>query len=925
MTKTPRTKIASAVRSIFARTSAVSASQASGTSGVASQTRSAAEAPSSKTSNPVLGPSEHDAETATDWNLAEIKMRVSEFCEQGRLSRDLIDLICKNGRCAPIEFDCLDYKETVEGSSYDKAKLVKRVVSFYNTFGGYLIFGVQERDTDTNFNVVGMDASNLDVESLKSSIKDLTGVRILLSLLNVDVATPTGEQASVTILHIPKRLEDLPPVHFVKDGPSGQADKKLLFRKGEIYCRDGDECREAIGPRILELNKTRPNPHLKTGGGALVSRFRVDRIANNLPDRNSICPKFIGRDETIASLWRWLTDDLSHVKVLAGEGGLGKSSLAFEFAERLSESKDAPFEQIIWLSAKERQFDAFEDKYGPARERQYRSYEELLIAVCKWLSCTDEELDGATPNELKRMFKKGLTLVSYLIVIDDVDSLPPEEQKQVLELGMIMLSGASRLLLTTRANQSYSLDTVIKVSGFDLEFEYPAYLQSLCTRLGLLTPKKHDIEKIHLASGGNPLYTESIMRLLRAGTNLGEALAAWKNDRGSNVRAAALRREVESLSQEAKRILVTIAMLKEVSNVELCEALGYTAETVESGVTELQALFLVDAPSLASIPRISVPENTRRLVLDPTLKLVTDPVRLEKDIATFREKGSRKPTKDSRVAAAISQAESLWRVGQLEEARSTITEARQRTNDHYDLLCYQATLCMKDTPQKIDEARHLCRLAFHAGCRKLELFFCWFESEWRAEHYIGALEAAESAIATDPPQLFNWQHKQALALAFKSVDQSKSGSVDSAVSVMTEASQVIRRAIASAPRVGMPEWEAEQAQFHDQIWVWAGNAENGLARAQFQVDALESMWKYGDKRITNQKRALSAIESMIKSAERKLSGMTIPQRNLFSVLFEKGHQLFRARQALFANDERHKAIEMQWNAYQVRAAQILDT
>lgn len=865
--------------------------------------------------------SDEPSDTRPEWNIADIKRTISEYAQQGRLSHDLIQTLYHNGLFAPVEFECLDYKQTVGSTPYDKSKLVKRVVSFYNSYGGYLVFGVAETESETRFDLVGFDALALDVESVKASIKEYTGERIQITPMAFRLINAVGSTLEVIFLHVPKRQTSNPPLHFVKNGPIGDQ-KKPVFCKDEIYCRRGDECVEAKGPRILDLNGERQNPHLTTGGAAIAAMVRVNRIPHNLPDRNFICAKFVGREKSVDSLWRWLGDDLSHVKVLAGEGGLGKSSIAFEFAERVSETRGAPFDQVVWLTAKERQFNAFDDKYIRVPERHYTNYEELLYALCERLPFTQEELNGATLVELRRMLKRGLAQVPSLIIIDDVDSLAPEEQRQVLELGMILGNNVSRLILTTRFNQSYSSDTVIKIAGFSLEDEFPAYLESLRERLEFPALKPGEIEKIHQTSGGSPLFTESLLRLLRW-NSVAEAIVGWKGGRGTAVRAAALQREIQLLTSEGQRILFAIAMLGEASKVELCEVLGYTSEVVELGLNALQSLFLVAAPALADIPRFRVPDNTRRLVLDPTTHLVTDRVRLQKDIEDFRRKDDRTPTRDARIASAISQAESLFRIGDAAAANATINEALRKTKEHHDLLCYKANILLKQEPAQVNEARFLARRSYQKGCRKLEVFQAWFEAEWLAQHYIGALEAAEAALLHKSPSIQEWLIRKSAALASKATDQSKAGSVGAAIGTMFEASEVLRSAIAKSRRDDSADWESRQAELHDQIWHWAGLEDRGLGRTDIQIESLEKMWRFGDTRITNLRRMLSALEGMAISQERRTGKITLSQKNLVATLLSRGQALFDLRRQRFSSDSRHEAIGNYWEAIQNRSHEAL--
>ncbi|MFM0367376.1 RNA-binding domain-containing protein [Paraburkholderia sediminicola] len=859
---------------------------------------------------------EDTASASADWSIDSIKRTISEFARQGRLSNDVLNAICRDGTCAPIEFELLDYKEAFDTSLYGKGKLILRVVSFYNSFGGYLVFGVRETESEIRFDVVGIDPTALDIEGLKASVKEYTGERVQVTAMPIDAIKSDGTGTTLLLLHIPQRPSGIPPLHFLRDGP-GNEKKKPLFLKDSVYCRRADECVEAKGPRILELNGDRRNPYLQLDLPPLMGLFRVNRIPHNLPDRNFICPRFIGRDGTVNALWRWLGDDLSHVKVLAGEGGLGKSSIAYEFAERVSETPDVPFVQVMWLTAKERQFKAFDDQYVKMPERHYTSYAELLVAICGRLPFTTAELDGATSVELRRMVKQGLSSTTSLVVIDDVDSLSGEEQRQVLELGMMLGGSSSRLLLTTRFNQSFSNDNVIKLSGFTLTDEFPLYLEALRDRLEFPKLTSQEIEKIHQTSDGSPLFSESLLRLLRW-YSVNEAIAQWKGERGASVRAAALKREIELLSPEAQRILLTVALLGEASTVELCEVLGYPSELIEGGLAELQSLFLVAAPALASVARFRVPDNTRRLVVDPTTTLVTDRGRLERDIAAFRKKDERTPTRDSRVAAAISQAAALVRIGDMALALATVKDARKRTQDHFDLLSYQAALHLKEAPPQIEHARTLARKAFTAGCRKPEVFECWFEAEWTAENYIGALEAAEAALANKSPGSQDWAVRKSAALASKASGQAKAGSLNGAISTMCEASEALRVAITQYRGDDAADLENRQADMHDQIWLWTGINEEGLGRTAAQLDTLEMLSRLGDVRITNARRVLSAIEAMAVTIDRKLHHVSSAQKDLCGRLILRAEELLTARRRKLPNDKRFRAIELSWEALRNR-------
>ena len=185
-----------------------------------------------------------------DWNVNEVKKQVATYVDQGKLSPDLADILVRNGTCAPIEFDLLDYKEDIEVDTYNLAKLVLRIVSFYNSLGGYIVFGVAETNPETKFDVVGFEHSKLNIETIKALIKEFTGVRIQIASTSISTKKEDGKFVDIVFLHIPKRPKTERPLQFLKNGP-GDNKNKLLFQKEEVYCRRGDECSQAKGNYIL--------------------------------------------------------------------------------------------------------------------------------------------------------------------------------------------------------------------------------------------------------------------------------------------------------------------------------------------------------------------------------------------------------------------------------------------------------------------------------------------------------------------------------------------------------------------------------------------------------------------------------------------------------------------------------------------------
>lgn len=838
-------------------------------------------------------------------DVMETKRQIALLHDRGAVSQEVVDVVIANGFGAPVESEIFDYKETLDGTPLATGKLIRHIVSFYNSYGGYLLFGIKETVSETQFEVVGVPDNLLDLESLKSKTREYVGERIQINGLAVPSRTAAGTPCHLFLLFIPKRPENgRPPAHFLKDGPS------QIFRKDDVYYRVGDECIEAKGPKLFALSLHRPNPYLSAQATWSFDQFLTKRIENNLPDRNFICPRFVGREVYLDSLWRWLGDDLSRVKMLAGEGGLGKSSIAYEFAERVSQIQNVPFEQVIWLTAKRRQFVGQKDDFVPVPETHYSTYEELVRAILHHLPILidQETLDALSIDDLKREVRDGLSAYPSFLVIDDIDSLEAEQQRQVVEFGFVLGSANTKLLLTTRHNLAYSHDLAIQINGFD-EPEFSEYLSSLRER-NILQRELNagDRSKLHGITDGSPLYTESICRLLRF-QSFNEAIKGWGKDAGTRARSAALDREVSLLSPESRRVLLGAALLSEASIPEIAEVTEYPQESVLLCIQELSSLFLLAGETLADQPRFSVPDNAVRLVTERAVDLVTDHKRLADRVRKIRLGTQTGKEKDQRVGLAISQAQALLRLGDVTGALKTVDDSRKRIKGNSDLLGFRAEVLMRLSPPKFDDARRAAREAFQNNCRRPATFFTWFEAEWAAENFIGAAEAARAAIDSSVSGTADWWVKLAAALASIAEEKNTGADLDKRVDAYFEASDAMSHAKKLVRGTEIREWERIQYDLHDRIWsLLAAKLEN-LDNIDIAVQAIERMWAMGDFRysIANRAAAIGLAISAILQAPttRKSSGLV----SAADLRFKRCKRLLEMRKAKYPDDTRNSLLD----------------
>jgi hypothetical protein len=281
---------------------------------------------------------------------------------------------------------------------------------------------------------------------------------------------------------------------------------------------------------------------------------RESILDHNLPDRNLICSQFFGRDAIIERLWLWLSDEFSHTRVLAGDGGKGKTSIAYEFSQEVCRTKPYDLQRVFWVTAKSKQFAGLRNEYVETPETNFHDLQSLLHSLCLGYAILEQEIENVSVGLLKKRLQKAVKVFPSLIVIDDVDSVPElDEQKKILEMAQQVSAGTpSRFLLTTKMNLTSSSDVCITVPGLNKN-EYKSYLNYLSGTIKGPRISTQDAELLWKTTEGSPLFTESVLRLCKLGMPLSTAIKEWKGKLGEEVRMAALHREVSKLSPESRR------------------------------------------------------------------------------------------------------------------------------------------------------------------------------------------------------------------------------------------------------------------------------------------------------------------------------------------------------------------------------------
>jgi tetratricopeptide (TPR) repeat protein len=380
-------------------------------------------------------------------------------------------------------------------------------------------------------------------------------------------------------------------------------------------------------------------------------------LPKSLPPRQEVVGQFIGRERELRTLYSWL-DSSIQLWVLEGDGGKGKSSLAFVFCETL-ETSGNDLDRVIWLSAKTKKF----------QEGQVRGLQPDFIDLASAFKAVMSaygfgDVSTGSREELETVTIELLQAWPALIVLDDIDSLDKQNEDVAYWFTntMARLAPKCKLILTTR-RELYGLGAyTTKVQGLNFD-ETKRFLRNASDR-AYNDPDKlgsGSLPKlIHSATEGSPLYLEDIVRLiLILGKSPQDVVSEWKSVR-HDVREYALRREFELLSATSKEVLLAAALAGEpISSAEILSTLGGSADDLEAAIAELQKFFLISPPEIAVLtPTFEINRNLGILVKyvmksDPSLKRIATALKQVRNTTGRPHRVSKEAQRAIREAVAL--------------------------------------------------------------------------------------------------------------------------------------------------------------------------------------------------------------------------------------------------------------------------------
>ena len=514
--------------------------------------------------------------------------------------------------------------------------------------------------------------------------------------------------------------------------------------------------------------------------------------ARTLPSRETIVPKFIGMQAELDELDTWFKDPYSSAWLIAGDGGKGKTAIAYEFTVSILEKPPPELKIVIWLSAKAKRFAS--GKSVDVEDRDFTDLDSAIDGVLRAYSEMDgvlqaygeRELEGKDISNKEEECRYYLSEFPALIIFDDVDSLEDRDLKDIMEYFVHRNRGSrAKILLTSRRLGSSATDPLARphtqVKGFEQSSQEGRDFVNSCIRMYRLEEAQFPLEiqnEILQDCEGSPLFIQDLLRMCKVGISARMALATWKGRGGAEARKYALGRELENLDEKgaANSVLLSCALYKGPVSRSMIKAISEISDKrLNDAVTELQNLFLIpNARMVNGVETFSLNDNTSRLVLDV---LGTDPL-AEAIKSKIKEFSSDIPEQDHNLA--YRQTRNAYRqvkADNHEAAEETLLEGLRLFPQEFGLLhswlgwVYKQ---WKPYPRYVDAEENFSKAA-DFGCSEEETYLHWCGMMATQGKWSKSAEAAERGLEVigKSPILSHWAGSARSQLAKALLEQTQ--------------------------------------------------------------------------------------------------------------------------------------------------------
>lgn len=460
-----------------------------------------------------------------------------------------------------------------------------------------------------------------------------------------------------------------------------------------------------------------------------------EAVLTCLPPPDEVVMDFVGRHAELRDLRDWLYSGKSRRWALSGDGGKGKSAIAFAFAKSLAPTTDHNLDAILWISAKRRRF--IEGATALVDRPDFTDKASALSAILRCFGAT-YSADSAEHDVLGL-----LTEYPALLVVDDIDTVEGDSEDAIQFLVMTVPEVTkTRVLVTSRRKLFGMANLTTQVQGLsngDLE----EFLKSRCDLMGIAAgPVLAAKEALLHATDASPLFVEDLLRLSQAGLQIEKAIGIWAEKRGDEARKYAIQREYDQLSDDSKQVLLALSLQGPCGFEDICKGLDWPSERLVDAMDELRKMFLMPHQSAGSL--LALNRNTQLLVLKVFGK--SEAYRRTQRLMRAAAGVLRPQRREEQVVSAqLARSRLLVRQGKCDEAENNLQALASKYPGRADVLSHLGWT-QKNTGDRAS-ARMNYRRAHDLGCRERDMYWHWSDLEAIEEEWKASEEAASLGVA----------------------------------------------------------------------------------------------------------------------------------------------------------------------------------
>lgn len=609
-----------------------------------------------------------------------------------------------------------DYKQEYPFSSSDNffAGILRLICALHNSYGGFILFGVHDKTRRAGHNKVRVDS-----EKINRKLREVLSQPLEVQLY--DYESPTG---AVQVLIVPVRGAMSPPIYSTK---------RLGDQvPGKIFLRKGAEVLEARGSDLPFLYSDRV--------GTLLAAETTDAsVPASLPPSPATIQEFVGRFRVIESVIDWMTSSRDPRLFLWGQGGSGKSTIAYEAAvliadggKNLKNKYGMVLDRVLFISGKATYLDPHSGRVKEVYEPDFKDGLDIFRAILHLAGWADlDKINGYNRDQAIDALEELFEIETLLIVIDDIDTLTTSNVDAGMEELFLVLSrsrSGTKLLYTLRGFPSYAPNAAVEVPGLRKE-EFDQFVELCCDKFSVESADSAERNWIEEQSEGRPLAIETIIGMRRITSSYSEAFKRWKEN-SSEAREYLFKREYQQLSRDdrGRNLLAALSVFDAPQSFDaLLSVLGFSTEQLQDAIAETRDIFLRVSNGKASGDVYSIGAATRLFILEVSKQLDMYST-IEAKVNHFKSKLGRSP---AAFVPILDRASKALRTDNALDAVQLLTKedfpAAFKEHPEVKALLGQAYAKLK--PPRVVEARQCFEAAFALGHRNYKMYLEWLELE----------------------------------------------------------------------------------------------------------------------------------------------------------------------------------------------------